>query len=410
MALETRTKLEGYLSKKNLLGLFLGDFLASEDMGRSELCRRLDIPATQLTQWLNGHDPIPQLHIIRIKEVLDLNDKDFVALCYLNNIVLVRAHLEKLLTGGRKRRKAPDGLPISIDGLASYLSGGKSTMDAICRFSETMAEEDLYIYPNMKWPEALFGQIGTALHVAKDIDEFVKGEEGEIFDARNINLHLQYPFNYHVGFYLGKIDGLKLPNAPDLKSLLWESIHQASRALGSDDLQTNRIAQHATHLISRYDGPHDEGRIVRMRKGDLETQRMALFGRVYREEDGGDFERLMRPITTDAAFAQLVLEFDNMHYSGLTRYKSTTKKIPTKAFLRHLNGLGNEKTFVRNLSAARLNVFLERYETVIKESTAFIEEMTIARERIKTDNITEALVEKTLGAIDKLILASKKGS
>ena len=93
MSREPLIDLTGRLSRRNLLGSFLTDFLKAEDVTQSELCRRLDIPASLLTQWLNGHDAIPQLQIIRVKEALGLDNDDFTALCYLNNIILLRLGL-----------------------------------------------------------------------------------------------------------------------------------------------------------------------------------------------------------------------------------------------------------------------------------------------------------------------------
>ena len=402
--------MSGKLSRQNLLGAFLGKFLCVEGLSKAELCKRLDVAQPQLTQWLNGHNSIPPIQLSELKEALFLGNDEFTTLHYLNNIVVLRLMLDRLLTGGRRRKGA------SQAGLAGYLSGGKSVLAATLRFCEDMADKDLAVYPAMHWSEALYKHINVAFQVARDIDQFLKTEEPTIFTPRNITAHLQYPYNYHVGFYLSDIKALALPNVPGLQEQVWDSIFLAARGLSSDDMLESRIAQHATHIIHRYGPSSYDGGLILSRKMTLETHRMALFGRVYKDEDTGDFERLTHAIKTSVEFSGLVLAFDGLHYGDYLKWTvprmadtlSRNDRIPARAFMVHLNDLGSTKAFLRNLAAARLDTMLDRFGAKMA-TPRFLRAAEAARERVGQGKIADPSVEAAFCKVDAWLSQAKGG-
>jgi hypothetical protein len=347
-------------------GTFLTEWLAHRDVSKTALARLLGASESHISNWTSGAEPIPSNHWIRIREALGLSEREFLDMAAVFTATSLLFELRRLfrhdppatksiqniLPGGRKKknRHRPNHL-------ARFFANPEAMYQRILQLISISVDVDISVLRHCSPADIVHMHADTATGVCQEINAFLDAPNENLFTERNMEQQLRYPSLIYLALFLTGVTRADGPSVPHLQTKLFSSLEACAMMEKSERTADARMAQHALHVLARYRG--DSVHAFR-RARNVETQRMAYFGEVYRHFDTGPFEQLADLIAREGTFADATWAFDQMHYRDAILGTLPREVPPMHAMSRNIAALSDPRPSMRRVASARITNTLRR--------------------------------------------------
>ena len=329
-----------------LIGERLRRLIRDRGYAQKAFAEELGIDQGRLSNMLSGAQPTSVNFVAPIALILDLNENEELGLVDLISIAGARDQLEKLLADDEFRKFGD--ISRELAPLLLTLVNELSDADQIDRDR-----------PSAKIYIEHLRAAGSAI---KSVINGGKDQGTALFHPGNIRPWLRYPAHLYIGFLMSLTDHRVAGGqafSEHVREMVQDSIEMS---LGLSFLE-KVTRQHAHHVNARYGGGEPgPGEREALRSGDIQGERMILFGRAFSQGAGDAAVDALHDALRNENFRTAVLSFDASHYDrnlierdGFTRHPT----IIVRTVLQYLSGLTSDSPHIRAFAATRLQIVID---------------------------------------------------